>query len=61
MILALFVMFLVGFLFGLVTVALLAANRGAERVQEAFRHGVRVGTGGAATGYMLRPRTVRAA
>ena len=61
MILALLVMLWVGFVFGLVTAALLAANRSAERVEQAFRSGIRVGTLRAASGRTFRPRTWRAA
>jgi hypothetical protein len=61
MILALLVMFFFGGLFGLVAAALLAANRNAERVQEAFRLGVRVGTQRAIPENAVRARVMRAA
>lgn len=61
MILALFVVFIVGAFFGLVTAALLASSRSADRTREAFRLGVRVGSERAVTKAMYRPRTMRAA
>lgn len=61
MILALLVMFVLGGVFGLVTAALLAANRNAERVQEAFQLGVRAGRQRAIPRNATRRRMLRAA